>query len=155
MSKLTIGQPAPEFEVTAADGRKLKLAEFRGKKNVVLYFYPKDFTGVCTRESCGFRDMYEDLASKDAEVIGVSLDSDDSHQRFAEEHHLPFPLVSDKSRDLSKKYGAVGALRSLVGLAKRVTYVIDKDGKVAGVFEGETSAQPHLRGVKELLAKLS
>ena len=73
---LKVGQQAPEFTVTAADGRALSLAEFRGKKNVVLYFYPADFTAVCTKETCGFRDSYEDLASKDTEVIGVSIDDD-------------------------------------------------------------------------------
>jgi thioredoxin-dependent peroxiredoxin len=149
-----IGEPAPDFEVTTSSGEKLRLSDFKGKKNVVLYFYPKDFTMVCTAETCGFRDMYEAIASR-AEVIGVSLDSDESHRKFAREHGVPFPLVSDRDKSLTRKYGAISTIRSLLGLAKRITYVIDKTGTVAGVFEGELSPRPHLQGVKELLARLS
>jgi peroxiredoxin Q/BCP len=149
-----VGQPAPEFEVAASDGRVLRLSDFRGKRSVVIYFYPKDFTTICTAETCGFRDAYEEIAPH-AEVIGVSLDSDASHRRFAEQHHVRFPLVSDKDKQLTRSYGAIGTIRSWLGLAKRLTYVIDKGGNVAGVFEGELSASPHLKGVKELLAKMA
>jgi peroxiredoxin Q/BCP len=152
---LSIGTPAPEFEVTSSDGRALKLADFRGKKNVVLYFYPQDFTGVCTRETCGFRDMYEDLKSKDTEVIGVSFDDNESHEAFRKEHEVPFALVADVNKDLAKKYEATSLIRNLIGKASRVTYVIDKTGKIAGVFKAELSAGTHTGGVRDLLAKLS
>ena len=132
----------------------MRLADLRGRKSLVLYFYPKDFTSVCTAESCGFRDMYQELASADVEVVGVSLDSADSHRRFAERYHLPFSLVSDSPKDLTRRYGALGTVRSFLGLAKRLTYVVDCNGRVAGVFEGELSATPHLTGVRELLKKL-
>ena len=79
---------APDFDVISSDGRALKSADFRGKKNVVLYFYPQDFTAVCTRETCGFRDMYEDLKSQDTEVIGVSFDDDESHEKFRKEYNV-------------------------------------------------------------------
>ena len=85
---LRVGQKAPDFNVVSSSGKALKLRDFAGKKNVVLYFYPADFTLVCTKETCGFRDMYADLESKDTEVIGVSVDSDASHEKFAKEHWI-------------------------------------------------------------------
>jgi peroxiredoxin Q/BCP len=152
---LRVGQKAPDFEVTSSSGARLKLSDFLGKKNVVLYFYPKDFTLVCTRETCGFRDAYAELASKDTEVIGVSIDSDSSHEKFAAEYKVPFALVSDKDKSLAKSYDAISALRSLLGVIGRVTYVIDKKGEIAGVFDSELRASKHVDGVRDLIAKMS
>lgn len=152
---LSVGAQAPEFEAKASDGRAVKLADLRGKKNVVLYFYPADFTLVCTRETCGFRDMYEDLASKDTEVVGVSFDSDEKHEAFRKEHNVPFPLLSDADKALAAKYEATSVMGKLIGRAARVTYVIDKSGKIAGVFKAELSAKTHVEGVRELLARLA
>jgi peroxiredoxin Q/BCP len=152
---LRVGDLAPDFDVLDHAARPVHLAAFRGKKAVVLYFYPKDFTSICTAESCGFRDMYKELLGGQVEVIGVSLDSKDSHRRFAQQYELPFSLVSDKNKQLTRAYGAITTVRSLLGLAKRITYVIDRDGKIAGVFEGELSANPHLKGVRDLVAKLT
>ncbi len=152
---LSIGDTAPSFEVTSSDGKTLKLADFLGKKNVVLYFYPADFTMVCTRETCGFRDMYEDLASADTEVIGVSFDDDQSHEKFRKEHRVPFPLIADTSRSLAEAYGATSSLvAKLVGRASRITYLIDKKGKIAGVFKAELSAKTHVEGIREALKNL-
>jgi thioredoxin-dependent peroxiredoxin len=151
---LRVGQQAPGFDVKASDGKPIRLEDFRGKKNVVLYFYPKDFTRVCTKETCGFRDMYEELMGKDTEVIGVSLDTDDSHQKFATEYKVPFPLVADTTRTLAKSYEAIGPLRGLIGIVKRVTFVIDKQGNIADILQGELNADTHLDGVKAALAKL-
>ena len=97
---------------------------------------------MCTAESCGFRDMYRELEANDVAVIGVSLDSNESHKRFAEEYALPFPLVSDKDKSLTRRYGALGTFRSLFGVAKRLTYVIDKEGMIAGVFERRAQRHP-------------
>jgi thioredoxin-dependent peroxiredoxin len=153
---LKVGQQAPAFDVTASDGKRIRLEDFRGKKNVVLYFYPKDFTRVCTTETCGFRDMYDDLVTnKDTEVIGVSLDSDDSHKRFATEHRVTFPLIADKDRSLAKSYEAIGPLRGLLGIVKRVTFVIDKQGTIRAILEAELSADTHLNGVTAALDKLA
>jgi peroxiredoxin Q/BCP len=152
---LKVGQEAPAFEVTSSDGRTIKLADYRGKKSVVLFFYPKDFTKVCTAEVCGFRDMYEDLAGKDVEVIGVSLDSDASHTKFATQHKVPYPLVADKDRSLAKKYEAIGGLGGLLGITKRVTYLIGKDGKVAAVFDGMFDDGVHVGGVREAVGRLA
>jgi thioredoxin-dependent peroxiredoxin len=155
MSVLKVGDQAPPFDVKSSDGRELKLTDFRGKRNVVLYFYPRDFTRVCTAQVCGFRDMYDELVGKDTEVIGVSLDSGSSHTKFAEQYKVPFPLVADEDKSLAKAYGVIGALRGLLGLVKRVTYIIDKQGKIAGVFHAELSADTHFDGVKQTLAKLT
>ena len=152
---LRVGQKAPDFDVTSSSGAKLRLADFIGKKNVVLYFYPADFTLVCTKETCGFRDAYEELAGKDTEVIGISVDSDASHQKFAEKYKVPFALVSDGDRSLAKSYDASGFLRNLIGKVARVTYVIDKKGEIAGVFDSELRANVHVDGVRELIQKLS
>ena len=151
---LKVGQQAPAFDVTSSDGKRIRLEDFRGKKNVVLYFYPRDFTRVCTKETCGFRDMYEELMGKDTEVIGVSLDSDDSHKKFATEYKVPFPLIADKDRSLAKSYEAIGPLRGLIGIVKRVTYVIDKQGNLAEILHAELNADTHVNGVKAALAKL-
>jgi peroxiredoxin Q/BCP len=155
---LKVGDTAPDFDVQAQQaGRDLRihLQELRGKKNVVLYFYPRDFTPVCTREACGFRDLYEDLVSQDTEVVGVSVDDDASHGRFAQKHGVGFPLVSDPDKALARKYGATSKLRDLLGSTKRVTYVIDKRGVIAAVFESELRASHHVDGVKAAIAALS
>jgi peroxiredoxin Q/BCP len=133
---LKVGQEAPAFDVTASDGKRVRLEDFRGKKNVVLYFYPKDFT------------------TKDTEVIGVSLDSDESHNKFAAHHKVPFPLIADKDRTLAKAYHAIGPLRGLIGIVKRVTFVIDKKGTIAAVLQSELNADTHLEGVTAALSKL-
>lgn len=151
---LRIGQKAPDFDVTSSSGQKLALRDFVGKKNVVLYFYPGDFTLVCTRETCGFRDSYAELAGKDTEVIGVSVDSDETHQRFAKEYGVPFALVSDANKELAQSYEATGLLSRLLGKTGRVTYVIDKNGYIAGVFDSELRASKHVDGVRELIRKL-
>src|SRR5262245_9920744 len=151
---LKVGDQAPPFDVKASDGRRVALADLVGKKNVVLYFYPKDFTMVCTAEACGFRDMYDDLVADDTEVIGVSVQDDESHGKFAARYRVPFPLVADIDKSLAKLYEAVGGVRSLFGVTKRVTYVIDKQGKIAGVFDSELRAGVHLDGVKDTIKRL-
>jgi peroxiredoxin Q/BCP len=151
---LTVGQKAPDFDVVSSSGKALKLGDFLGKKNVVLYFYPGDFTPICTKETCGLRDMYADLESQDTEVIGVSVDSNESHEKFAAEHNVPFALVSDENRELAKRYGATSFVQNLLGKAARKTYVIDKKGQIAGIFEGELSASKHVEGVRSAIKSL-
>src|SRR5689334_13032822 len=90
-----VGDAAPEFDLPDAAGTRVRLADFRGKKSVVLYFYPKDDTPGCTKEACSFRDNYEAFTDAGAEVIGVSSDSEASHRKFADKHRLPFTLVAD------------------------------------------------------------
>lgn len=152
---LSVGDKAPDFDVTSSSGKHLALSELKGKKNVVLYFYPGDFTPICTKESCGFRDAYQDLASSDTEVIGVSVDSNESHEKFAKEHKLDFPLVSDAEKALAKAYGATSFLRDILGKTARMTFVIDKKGTIAGIFTGELSANKHVEGARDTIKRLS
>ena len=151
---LRIGQKAPDFDVVSSSGKILKLQDFAGKKNVVIYFYPGDFTPICTKETCGFRDMYADLESKDTEVIGVSVDSNESHEKFAKEYKLAFALVSDAKRELARTYGATSFLRDILGKTARMTFVIDKKGQIAGIFQGELSASKHVEGVRDVIKNL-
>jgi peroxiredoxin Q/BCP len=152
---LRVGEKAPEFDVVSSSGKSLKLRDFAGKKNVVLYFYPGDFTPICTKETCGFRDMMGELESADTEVIGVSVDSNESHEKFAAEYNVPFPLVSDGDRKLAKTYGATSLLGNILGKVGRVTFLIDKKGTIAGVFAAELSAAKHVDGIKAAIKKLT
>lgn len=124
-----VGDQAPDFEAVAHTGQRLHLGELRGKI-VVLYFYPKDGTPGCTTEAQQFSAAYAEFEGRGAVVLGVSTDDGDSHRSFAEEHTLPFLLLSDEDRTLAKAYGVGGFL----GMSKRVTFLIGKDGKVARVY---------------------
>jgi peroxiredoxin Q/BCP len=130
-AKVKVGDAAPDFEGPTSDGARLGLKNFIGKKNVVLYFYPKDDTPGCTKEACSFRDNLDSVRKMGAEVIGVSLDSVDSHQKFASKYKLPFPLISDKEKRIAQAYGV---LRDTGTSTNRVTFIIDKSGKIAKIF---------------------
>ncbi|MDZ7958125.1 MAG: peroxiredoxin [Aulosira sp. DedQUE10] len=143
-----IGDTAPDFSLPAQNGGTVSLRDFRGKNAVVLYFYPKNDTPGCTAESCAFRDRYEVFKNAGAEVIGVSGDSNESHQKFAAKYNLPFILLSDKGDQVRKQYGATAAFGLLPG---RVTYVIDQQGVVQYVFDSMFNFQGH---VEEALKKL-
>jgi peroxiredoxin Q/BCP len=145
---VNVGDQAPDFALPDASGRTVRLTDFRGKQPVVLYFYPKDDTPGCTKEACSFRDQYEDFTAAGAEVIGVSSDSSESHQRFAAKYSLPFTLVSDAGGEVRKRYGIPATLGLLPG---RVTFVIDAAGVVRHVFNSQLQATRH---VEEALASL-
>ncbi|MEZ4368981.1 MAG: peroxiredoxin [Kofleriaceae bacterium] len=151
---LKVGSAAPPLSYAAADGTPRTLAELRGHKAAVVYFYPADFTSVCTRETCGFRDIYGELASADVEVIGVSVDDPERHREFAEAYQIPFALVSDPNLEIARAWGATGLISTLARKTKRVTYVVDKAGTIAGVFEGMFSASHHVDGVRARIAEL-
>lgn len=129
--KVNVGDRAPDFEGPTGDGGNLGLKDFLGKKNVVLYFYPKDDTPGCTKEACSFRDNLEPIRSMGAEIVGVSLDSVESHKKFSTKYNLPFPLVSDGGKRIAKAYGV---LRDAGTFTDRVTFIIDKSGKIAKIF---------------------
>ena len=130
---LPVGAPAPEFAVTAHDGRRVALAELRGRW-VALYFYPKDDTPGCTKEACGFRDAAQPLQGAGVVVLGVSEQGAASHAAFAEKYQLPFPLLPDEHGALAAAYH----VPVTIGLAKRVTYLIGKDGRIARVWPSVT-----------------
>ena len=149
---LQIGQPAPDFTLKTTSGHMFRLANQRGR-HVVLYFYPKDDTPGCTAEACSFRDQYEEFKDLGAEVVGVSSDSELSHQKFAQKHRLPFELLADADGRVRKLYEVPRALLGL--LPGRVTFVIDKDGIIQYIFNSLSGATDHVRTAKQVLAGLA
>ena len=139
---VTVKDTAPDFVLPGADGTPLQLSSLRGRK-VVLFFYPRDDSPVCTVQACAFRDAYEELTTAGAEVVGVSSDSAQSHRRFAANRGLPFPIVSDPDGSVRRLYGASSSL--LFGKTGRVTYLIDEQGIVRDVFSSMFRAFEHVR----------
>jgi peroxiredoxin Q/BCP len=133
---LAVGTQAPEFTTTDQDGKTHTLSDFKGKK-VILYFYPKDNTSGCTKEACAFRDHFAKFRQLNAEILGVSIDSEKSHKSFVQKYDLPFTLLADPEKRLVEAYGAWGEKhmygKKYMG-TNRVTYLIDEAGKVAAVF---------------------
>jgi len=152
MASIQVGALAPDFAALAHNGQTVSLAEFRGKKAVVLFFYPKDGTAICTKEACSFRDSYEDFVSLGAVVIGVSSDSAQDHQSFIRDHRLPFVLLADTEGSLRKAFGVPKSLGIMPG---RVTYVIDKEGVVRHVFSSQLSASQHVTEALEMVKNLA
>jgi peroxiredoxin Q/BCP len=136
MKLLEVGDKAPNFQAADQDGEKVSLKDFKGRK-VVLYFYPKDDTPGCTKEACSFRDGFSKFRKRKIEVLGVSVDDEKSHKKFAEKFDLPFRLLADTGRKIVTDYGVWGEKsmygRKFMGI-NRVTYVIDEKGKIAGVW---------------------
>jgi len=149
---LAVGDAAPNFRLSTDNGSYVALEDFLGKKNVVVYFYPKDFTRGCTVEACGFRDSYEAFKDLGAEVIGISSDSQDSHRDFAQQHHLPFILLSDADGAVRKAYGVKKSLGLFAG---RVSFVIDKKGIIRHIFSSQTRATAHVGEALNVLKSLS
>jgi peroxiredoxin Q/BCP len=141
------GDTAPLFTGQDQDGKTFNLADHVGKKIVLLYFYPKDFTGGCTKEACGFRDRVGDLQTNNVEVIGVSHDSVDSHKKFAEENKLNFTLVADPD---GKIIAAYDTKMPLMAMSKRVSFLIGLDGKIIHVTNA-MNAQTHFDEMKEAI----
>ncbi|MCF8461868.1 MAG: peroxiredoxin [Flavobacteriales bacterium] len=150
MGKVSVGDMAPDFELKDKDGNVVKLSSFRGKKSVVVYFYPKDETPGCTAQACSFRDSYEDFKEVGAEVIGISSDGSSAHSGFAENHRLPFILLSDSTGKVRKEYGAYDLFGMIPG---RVTFVIDKQGKVIHKFDSQLSPTKHIQESLNILKK--
>jgi thioredoxin-dependent peroxiredoxin len=155
MTMPAVGDKAPQFNVADADGKKVKLSNFKGKK-VVLYFYPRDMTPGCTKEACGFRDDLPNFHKKDVVVLGVSTDDEASHRKFREAHKLNFTLLSDPEHELAESYG-VWQEKNMYGRkswgVKRTTFVIDEQGRIAHVFNKVDTAN-HSKDVLNVLEKM-
>jgi peroxiredoxin Q/BCP len=136
------GERAPDFAGSTAEGKRVGLADYRGKQPVVVFFYPKDNTTVCTKEACSFRDHAGEIAAAGGAVLGVSMDSEASHQKFAGQHRLNFPLVSDRDASIARAFG-VARLGGWLP-PRRVTFVIDRDGVVRRVIASEFNANKHV-----------
>lgn len=136
MAKLKEGDKAPDFTVRDGEGKTVRLKDLRGKK-VVLYFYPKDDTPGCTKEACSFRDSFAKFKKRGIEVLGVSLDSETRHKKFAQKYDLPFRLLADTDRAISEGYGTYGEKkfmgRTYLGV-NRMTFLIDEKGKIKKIF---------------------
>jgi peroxiredoxin Q/BCP len=148
---LEIGDKIPEFTAKDTNGNDFESATILGKKPVVVYFYPKDETRVCTEQACAFRDQYEDFKELGAEIIGVSSDSVASHKKFANRYKLPFLLLSDSNKKLRRLFGVPNDLLGLI--PGRVTYVADKNGIILLVFNS-MSGKIHIKKAYETLKKL-
>ena len=145
-----VGDKAPLIEGKDQDGKIWKLADEIGKKVVLLYFYPKDDTPGCTKEACGFRDRISDLKKENVDVVGVSFDNAESHQKFISKYNLNFPLLADTDGKITDAYGVKMANRPM---AKRVSFLIDKDGKIVHVTD-TMNAETHLTEMKAAVEKL-
>jgi peroxiredoxin Q/BCP len=146
-----VGDEAPDFKLPSQMGDNVTLSEYLGKKNVVLYFYPKDETRGCTREACEFRDRYDVFTGLGAEVLGVSSDTLESHKSFATHHGLPFLLLSDEGGKVRKLYGVPSSMGIIPG---RVTYILDKKGFVRHIFNSQFQPEKHIEEALKVLKEL-
>ena len=143
-----VGDKAPDFTLPSQMGDNVTLSEYFGKKNIVLYFYPKDETTGCIKEACSFRDSYQQLTDLDAEVLGVSGQSVESHVAFATHYGLKFILLADVGNKVRELYGVPQSMGVMPG---RVTYIIDKKGVVRHIFNSQSQSERHVEEAKKTL----
>jgi len=148
------GDMAPDFSGVTTDGSRLQLKDFLGKK-LVLYFYPMDDTPGCTAQACSLRDGNAEIRKRGAAILGVSAQDTGSHQRFTKKYSLSFPLLADTDRAVARAYGTIGdglggTLRGMLGMAERVTFVIDEQGRIAHVID-DVNTKDHAGQVLALL----
>ena len=150
-SPVAEGDTAPDFTLANQAGAMVAFHDFLGKGPLVVYFYPKDESGGCTAEACSFRDSYEVFKKAGAEVIGISGDSADSHQVFAQHHRLPFVLLSDAGNHVRKLYGVPTTMGIIPG---RVTYIIDAQGVVRHIFSSQIAFNKHVHEALRVIGEL-
>jgi thioredoxin-dependent peroxiredoxin len=148
---LKVGDPAPDFALPSSTGETIRLSDFKGRAEVVVYFYPKDNSPACSAEACSFRDSYEAFRDAGAEVIGISADSEESHRGFSDRLRLPFRLLSDRNGSVRSLFGVPKTLGLIPG---RVTYLIDREGIVRHVFSSQLQPARHVAGALEVLKTL-
>lgn len=149
-----VGDKAPAFNAKDQNGNDISLSDYLGKK-VVIYFYPKDNTPGCTAQACNLRDNYSELIKKGIIVLGVSADSEKSHQKFIDKYDLPFPLLADVDKNLINLYGIWGPKKflgkSFDGII-RTTFLINEEGDIAGIIE-KPKTNDHTREILEIFEK--
>jgi thioredoxin-dependent peroxiredoxin len=148
-----IGKPAPDFSLPSSTGENVSLKQFKGKKTVILYFYPKDETPGCTKQACEFRDHAAEFEKHNAVVLGVSSDPMETHHKFRDKHHLPFPLLSDEDAAVAKLFG-VYKQKNLYGKKymgiERTTFVIDRTGRIAQIYP-KVKLEGHMQDLIEFV----
>lgn len=146
------GDKCPSFTLKDQHGEEVNIDNLIGKDNLVIYFYPKDDSPGCTKQACSFRDAFEDFKDAGARVIGISSDDEKSHKKFAEKHNLPFTLLADSQKKVRKQFGVPTNLLGF--LPGRVTYIIDKDGVVQGVFNSQLNFDKHISEALNILESM-
>jgi thioredoxin-dependent peroxiredoxin len=152
MDKVTVGSHIPDFLLKDQFGNLFDIQSVKGKKNLVIYFYPKDDSPGCTKQACSFRDQFEVFKETDALVIGISSQSVESHKDFALKHRLNYTLLSDEKEEVRKSFGVPTSLFGL--LPGRVTYVVDKQGVVVYMFNSQLKVQQHIDQAVKILKEL-
>lgn len=147
------GDRIPGFSLPDQDDKMVRISDYIGKNNLVIYFYPKDKTAGCTAEACAFRDAFHEFKEIDAEVFGISADSVKSHKSFAQQHSLTFRLLSDSEKSVRRLFGVPGNLFGLI--PGRVTYIVDKQGIVRGVYNSQLDPAGHVQKSLEKLQEIS
>ena len=155
MPKLKSGDPAPNFSGTLTDGTTVSLKDYRGK-TLVMFFYPMDDSPGCTAQACSLRDANAEIKAKGAAILGISTQDESSHQKFTTKYKLNFPLLADIDRSVGKAYGTIGgggllsAAKAIVGIADRVTFIIDGKGKIVHIIDS-VDTKNHAEEVLALL----
>jgi peroxiredoxin Q/BCP len=152
MKKIELGSKVPIFELKDQNGELFSLETVLGKKNLVIYFYPKDDSPGCTKEACSFRDQFEVFSDADAIIIGISAQSEESHLEFAQKHRLNYTLLSDTGNKVRKLFGVPASFFGLI--PGRVTYVVNKEGKIAYMFNSQIQAERHVDAALRILQEL-
>ena len=147
--RIEVGDRVPDFTLTDDQGKEFKISNYIGKKKLVIYFYPKDESSVCTKEACAFRDSYADFKATDAMVIGINSGSVQSHADFKKHYKLPFTLLSDADHQVLKLFG----VKDVMFLTGRETFLVGLDGKVAFKFKGMLKGDEHASSVLAFLKK--
>ena len=148
---LKVGDKCPSFSLNNQKGEKIDISNIIGRKNILIYFYPKDETYGCTQQACSFRDAYDEFLEYDCEVFGISSDDKKSHDNFSNKHNLNFDILSDVNNEVRNMFGVP---RSLFGLVSgRVTYLVDKKGEIVWIFNSQINAKKHIEEALNFLKK--
>jgi len=146
---INVGNAAPNFTLQDSDGNNFTLSDYKGKNPVIIYFYPKANTSGCTKQACGIRDAWSQFKENNIAVLGISVDSKESIKEFITDHNLNFPLLSDETKEVSKKYGVLNN----IGLDSRITFVVDKNGNISNIIR-DVNVETHADDVFNLALKL-
>lgn len=151
MDTISVGSNVPSFSLKDQNGQLFDINSVLGKMNLVIYFYPKDDSAVCTKEACSFRDQFDVFKKENAMIIGISGQSVESHLAFANKNHLNFTLLSDEGNKVRKLFGVPSGI---LGIPGRVTYIVNKDGKVVFVFNSQLNGEKHIQEALRILKEL-